>query len=165
MAGGDFITGDGTKVFLASGTALTGTLDSNTQIFTAASGALFAVTTAGIESATWQSDGSYLLGDGSVLMTAQSWSVDLPPFADAIKLVQSKANSISDSTMTISWQLSTIEDNWVSPAGDAFKEIAGRINDDLRQLNVALSGVIDHMQASYTLYVQTEQANAKNMSH
>ena len=167
MAGSDFISDTGNTVILANGKIITGTLDKTDGIFTAANGATFAVTGSGIVPATFQqSDGSYKLPDGSYVMTPESWAINLPIFADAIKYIQACANAIQDSSTKINQQLEALHEAWTSPAGDQWYHgtISPLVTQNLFQLNGSLESVISTMQQSYTNYVKTEQTNNQNSS-
>ncbi len=165
LVGSDFISADGDTIILADGTKVTGSLDSGGEVFTSSSGVTYIVTESGIDAATYQpDDGSYLLGNGETVMTAQSWTVDMSRFEDAIQFVQGKASAISDSLMTIGSALTDIEIAWTSPAGSGFVGVADDLSNDMQSLNATLDGVVKRMKDSYQAYLVTEQQALKTMS-
>ncbi len=164
MEGNDFITSDDTKIVFANGTVVTGTYDPSTGIFTAANGSFYFVGTNGIVSATKQSDGSYKLPDGSIVMTPQAWKVDLPVFLDAIGFVETYSFLIALATAEIQAQYSAIESAWSSPGGSSFHGIAAAVNTGIDYLNTMLTDIVQRMQTSYQNYLNTENTNAQNVS-
>jgi hypothetical protein len=161
---GTFISEDGTIIVLPDGTVLTGTLDPNTGIFTASNGADYFLGENGVVPATPESDGSYELPDGSVVMTPQAWSVDLPQLADAITQVSTQRDLIRDTYQnSIVTTFNTIEEEWQSPASATFT--LARFNFDVVAVNLleVLDDAISRMQVAYQNYLSTETTNTGNL--
>jgi WXG100 family type VII secretion target len=163
---GAFYTYDGSSIVLNNGTEVTGSLNTTTSIFTGTNGVDYFIggNNSGIVPVTPQSDGSYTEPNGSVIMTAHSWSVDLEALNDAMHAVGTNNNSISDAYSSIQAQYSLIETLWSSPAGVSFSDITSTIDSAMAQLNSVLSSIGTAMQTSYNNYLTTEQANANNMT-
>ncbi|MFF3561803.1 WXG100 family type VII secretion target [Streptomyces sp. NPDC002574] len=162
MSGGDFYSSDGTTVVLADGTVLTGTLDTQTGMFTASDGSYHLVTDNGIEGATQQSDGSFLLDNGQTVMTPAAWAVDIGQLGDAITLVRNRARVIEDNVNTIQSQYQVIEDAWKGPAGTSFSDVATEVNKTMRDLHDLLIDMIGRMMTSKENYISAENANISN---
>jgi WXG100 family type VII secretion target len=162
MSGGDFYSSDGTTVVLADGTVLTGTLDTQTGLFTGSDGSTYMVTDNGIEGATQQSDGSYLLADGSTVMTPAAWAVDIGQLGEAITLVRNRADVIEDNINTIQDQYRVIEDAWKGPAGTTFSDVSTEVNKTMRDLQDLLTDMIERMMTSKANYISAETANIAN---
>jgi hypothetical protein len=163
MDGSDFYTYNYTEIVF-NGTALTGTYNQNTGIFTASNGSSYFIGTDGIESATPQHDGSYKLPDGSIVMTPHAWKVDLPLFLDAVNLVQDHADSISLAVADIQAQFSVVESAWSSPAGASFPFVVEMVNTGVTVLDTMLTSIIERMRVSYLNYLTTEYQNNQNVS-
>jgi uncharacterized protein YukE len=161
---GSFYTYDGTEIVLSNGTAVSGTLDTGTGIFTGGNGADYFVGQSGIVAVTPQSDGSYIQPNGDVIMTAQSWSVDLAAFTDAMQVVSTNTQSISDAYESIQMQYTVAETVWSSPAAQSFTDLTTTINSAMSQLNSVLGSIYAAMQSSYDNYHQTEQGNTNNLT-
>ena len=160
--GAGFVSADGTTVVLPDGTVLKGTTDTNTGIFTANNGATYALLDSGMAPVTKQDDGSYQTPDGQLIMTAESWRVDLQAFSDSLSLVSAKAHDISGFCDTIKGQYGLIEMSWSSPAGGTFSDAATKANNAMDTTRALLSDVINRMKMSYDNYVQAEHANVQN---
>jgi ESAT-6 family protein len=61
-------------------------------------------------------------------------------------------------------QLAPLAGAWKGQAATAFTALMGRWNTDARQLNQALRGIGETIQASGLSYEQAEQAQARGMS-
>ncbi len=163
MDGKDFFSSDGTTIVLSNGTVLHGHLDQGTGIFTADDGSFFFLGKNGIVPAKPEPDGSYLLGDGSTVMTPKAWSVDLPALHDAIYSVSFQRDSIESGVRSIRFTFKNIEDHWRSPAGDSFVVVTTNFNSVIDNLMAVLDEAIGRMRSSYQNYLSTEGANAKNL--
>lgn len=161
---GSFYDYTGTEIVLSNGTVVSGTLDTSTGIFTGSNGNDYFIGQNGITPVTPQPDGSFLGADGSVIMTAHSWAVDLTQFSDAMQAVATNTSSISDSYESIQMQYPMIEEAWSSPAGTTFADTTSSIDSAMSQLNSVLQSIQQAMQSSYNNYYQTEQDNVKNMT-
>jgi uncharacterized protein YukE len=161
---GTFYTANGNTLVFPDGTTVNGTYDQNTGIFLGNNGSDFFIGQNGVVPVTPQPDGSFKEPDGSVIMTAKSWSIDLPAFQDAIGVVKSQTDQISTSYQQIQSWYSTLALAWVSPAGTSFENFEKTINSAMTQLNSALETVIQAMHSSYNNYVQAEQAATANLS-
>jgi uncharacterized protein YukE len=164
MIAGTFVSYDGSTVVLNNGTVVTGTLNQSTGIFTGNNGHDYFIGQNSVVPVTPQPDGSYVEPDGSVIMTPQSWSVDLSQFSDAMQTVMNNTQSISDAYESIQSQYTIIEEIWTSPAGTSFADITSTIDSAMNQLGNVLNSIYSAMQSSYTNYQTEEQANAKNFT-
>ena len=161
---GSFYSDDGTAIILSDGTVLAGTLDDSTGIFTATTGATYFLSDNGILPATPQSDGSYKLPDGDVVMTPQAWKVDLAAFADAITTVSGLYDDIQGLVFNnIQAVFNTIESQWQSPAGTSF--VAARTNFNIVALDLlnVLYEVKTRMGLTLVNYQITEITNTENL--
>jgi WXG100 family type VII secretion target len=161
---GGFYTYDGKTIVLNDGTVVTGSLNTGDGIFTGNNGSYYFIGKNGIVTATPQSDGSFLLPDGGVVMTPQSWKVDLPEMDSAIQLVKSRIASISDSYDTIQLKYGLVETVWSSPAGTSFADVTSTIDNAMKQMTDVLGSIYSAMQATYDNYLKTEQTNTKNFT-
>ncbi|MFG2525235.1 hypothetical protein [Streptomyces sp. NPDC048527] len=162
MSGGDFYSYDGKTLVLADGTIVHGSMDMKTGIFTAADGTIYMVTDTGIQRATLQSDGSYLLANGQDVMTTASWMISLWAFADSMKKLQDMSYVISYDIGVIKDQYSLIESIWNSPAGQSFVDLTTRVNKVTGDFETLLTDMQACMKTTYDNYVQVEQANILN---
>jgi WXG100 family type VII secretion target len=161
---GSFYTYDGSTIVLDNSTVVTGSLNQSTGIFTGNNGDDYFVGQNGIVKVTPQPDGSFLESNGTVIMTAQSWAIDLAQFSDAMQAVGTNTTSISDAYESIRTQYSVIETVWSSPAGTSFADITSTIDNAMSQLNSVLESIGQAMHTSYNNYLQTEQANTNNFT-
>ncbi len=164
MDGNAFISEDNSTIALQNGTAVTGTLDKNTGIFTAGNGSYYFVGQNGIEPAKPESDGSFQLPDGSIVMTPKAWSADLPALQEAIDYVQKHGDLIASAISGIVAQFDTIDAAWHSPAGTTFWDTGYQAMDAMMNLDTMLVDIIQRMKTSYQNYLQTEETNTKNVS-
>lgn len=166
--GGDFYSvpgpGGASTIILANGTVHAGTLDTSNGIFTATGGGIYFVGDDGIQSATLQTDGSYLLANQQTLMTAQSWQVDFEKISSDILTIKSRIGPISDEIANIRGQFTFIESAWRSPAGESFSDVAARVTGALFTLKDLLSEMVTRMEASYANYVVAEEKALQNMT-
>src|SRR5260370_1959858 len=163
MDGKDFFSSDGPTIVLSNGPGVHGHLDQGTGICTAEEGSFFFLGKNGIARAKPESDGSYLLGDGSTVMTPKAWSVDLPALHDAIYSVSFQRDSIESGVRSIRFTFKNIEDHWRSPAGDSFVVVTTNFNSVIDNLMAVLDEAIGRLRSSYQNYLSTEAANAKNL--
>jgi hypothetical protein len=167
-----FITYDGTEIVWGD-LVLTGTYDKTTGIFTTTNGDYIFVGQDGLQIAVYrQSDEAYVLWDGSVVMTPQSWKVDLQQLLDCKALLQSRANSISDEYAKIVEYLTLLEIDgglgkvagwWFSPAADTFPDVRTQMYNALSLVGEVLTDTITQIQQSHDNYVLQEEANLQNV--
>lgn len=169
MVGKDFFAADGKTVALGGGAVLQGSIDWDTGIFTAGSGDAYFVGADGVTHGTFRpADGALVLDDGSMVessLTPQGWAVDLAQMADALALIRSKSQLISDHNDTILQQCQNAEDAWTSPAGETFADASDNVQTVLTDLHRMVENIGDRMQQQYDNYQQAEKANVKNLSH
>jgi uncharacterized protein YukE len=149
---------------LSNGTEVTGSLSTSSGIFTGNNGNDYFIGQNGIVQVTPQPDGSFKEPDGSVVMTAKSWSVDLEQLSTSTQMVQDIRAAISDAYLRIKFQYLEIMAAWQSPAGQSFDEVTSTIDRAMGQLDLVIATVIGAMQESHQNYQQAEQANTSNFT-
>ena len=156
---GSFWSYDGSEIVLSNGTAVAGSLQKGDGVFTGNNGSFYFVGQNGITQVTQNpdGDGSYVMPDGSVVMTPQSWKTDLEDFQTAQSQIATYISNISGDYDTIQMQYSMIESYWTSPAGTSFQEATSAVDLTMQQLNTVLSSISSAMQASYDNYYSSEQ--------
>ena len=156
---GSFWSYDGSEIVMSNGTAVAGSLQKGDGVFTGNNGSFYFVGQNGITQITQNpdGDGSYVMPDGSVVMTPQSWRTDLADFQTAQSQIATYIANISSDYDTIQLQYSMIESYWTSPAGTSFQEATSAVDLTMQQLNTVLDSISSAMQASYDNYYSSEQ--------
>jgi uncharacterized protein YukE len=173
---GAFMTYDGTEIVLNGNDVLHGTYDTQTGIFTATNGDTLFVGQNGIQLAFPQPDGSYELGDGSIIMTPQSWTVDLAAMSDAIATTKTNADGVTQEYANIVSYITNLQQGlgwggsapfagyWVGPAADTFNAVTEALYNAMSSLDGLLADVVSQLEQSYQNYVAAEAANTRNLS-
>ncbi len=162
---GSFISADDSVIMLPDGKTVTGTLDPDTGIFTGDDGTFDFVSDTGIQPGTKQWDGSLVLGDNTVVMTAASWKADLLQFSFTIQEVTLKQKAIEAYCQTIDQQFSTVESVWWSPAADTFKDLVPQVDSAMQDLKDLLADMVSRMTQTRDNYVRTELTNIQSLDH
>jgi WXG100 family type VII secretion target len=91
------------------------------------------------------------------------YQVDLDALSDAISGVSSQRDSIQGEIQALKSTFSSIEADWVSPAGTTFSGLTTHFNSVTDQFTSLLDDAIGRMTAVHATYSATEATNAQNL--
>ena len=98
-------------------------------------------------------------------MTLSELKVDLAALSDAITSISSSAATIDSLTSQINQTMqSSVDPNWVTPAGTTFVVVQQACTAQMTQLTDLLAEIISRMKSAYQNYLQTEVTNVNNVT-
>jgi WXG100 family type VII secretion target len=91
------------------------------------------------------------------------YQVDLDALSDAISGVSGQRDSIQSEIQALKSTFSSIENDWVSPAGTTFSALTAHFNSVTDQFTSLLDDAIGRMNAVHATYSGTEATNTQNL--
>lgn len=95
-------------------------------------------------------------------LTGSEFRVDLSQFEDAIHAVSNQASTIDTRCSDITAVMQVTPQEWVTPAGAAFDDLAQACTRQMGALSALLAEMVNRMRSAYQTYLNAEQANFGN---
>ena len=97
-------------------------------------------------------------------MTLAQFEVAVGELHDAIGTVQGCATAIDGYCSTIKQEYTSIEGEWVSPAGTTFAEATVAVNKVMDELTGLLADTLTRMRQTYSNYLEVEEQAVRNVT-